>query len=79
MEETACDVKEWHKHFKEWNSYCCMEFMNWVANYSEENPDLKLEEAITAFRMVMDTGYGEELVLESYATGWTDMRGVFGK
>ena len=54
------EIREWYKPFKEWNSFCCMEFMNWVANYSEENPDLKLEEAVAAFRMVMDAGYCEE-------------------
>ena len=53
-------MREWYKPLSEWNSYCCMEFMSWVAKYSEGNPDLKLEEAVAAFRMVMDTGYCEE-------------------
>jgi hypothetical protein len=60
-----------------------MEFMSWVAKYSEGSPDLKLEEAVAAFRMVMDAGYYEETVTykttERYATGWTDTRGIFGK
>lgn len=55
-------MREWDKPLSEWNSFCCMEFMSWVAKYSEGNPNLKLEEAVTAFRMVMDTGYCEEPV-----------------
>ena len=81
VEETA-EVREWYKPYQEWNSNCCMEFMNWVANYSEENPNLKLEEAVTAFRMVMDTGYADEFVYntkERYVYGWTDTRGIFRK
>jgi len=74
------EIREWYKPLSEWNSYCCMEFMSWVANYSEGNHDLKLEEAVVAFRMVMDAGYYEEpQSTERYATGWTDSRGIFGR
>lgn len=73
------DIREWYKPLTEWNSICCMEFMGWVEGYKKDNPDLKLEEAVTAFRMVMDTGYYEEpQSTERYATGWTDARGIFG-
>ena len=54
------EIRQWHRPFEEWSLNCCGEFVTWVAGYSKENPDLKLEEAVTAFRMVMDAGYYEE-------------------
>ena len=78
MEETA-EVMIWNKPFEQWSLNCCGEFVSWVAEYSKENPDLKLEEAVAAFRMVMDAGYCEEPVTyERYRYGWTDARGIFG-
>lgn len=77
VEETA-EVREWDKPLTEWNSTCCMEFMNWVHEYKKDNPDLKIEDAITAFRVVMDAGYCEEVTYERYRYGWTDSRGIFG-
>lgn len=79
MEKT----REWYKPLTEWNSYCCMEFMSWVDNYSEGNPDLKLEDAVAAFRMVMDTGYCEETYTydakDRYAFGWTDLHATLNE
>jgi len=78
MNETT-EVMIWHKPFEQWSLNCCGEFVSWVAEYIKENPDLKLKEAIDLFRMVMDTGYGEEpQSTERYATGWADARGIFG-
>ena len=71
------EIREWYKPLSEWNSYCCMEFMSWVANYSEGNHDLKLEEAVVAFRMVMDAGYYEEPERQ-HNWGWHDPRAIHG-
>ena len=54
-----------------------MEFINWVEGYKKECPDLKVEEAISVFRTVMDVGYCEEPE-RRHNWGWVDARGIFG-
>lgn len=77
MEETA-EVVEWYKPLTEWNSVCCMEFLGWLEGYKKESPDLTIEEALTAFRSVMDVGYCINEAKERWNYGWTDARGIFG-
>jgi hypothetical protein len=81
VEETA-EVREWNKPLGNWNLGCCGEFVSWIASYVEQDPTVTVEEALKSFRMVMDTGYGDDVIYKGkdrYTTGWTDSRGVFGR